>query len=255
MWSQRHPTWMILVLVLMSPISAFAQSLQVLDDIPGAFVDVSSSQPLIFGIEDEVEVSMSIGNFVFPAGTIVVANNGGVAFRNPPSNDLAAGNQPLPSVAAFGGGQSILAYWDDFDDKDGDVYLAQQDGQVVIQWHDRRLGANPASTARFQIQIFEDVGPSGVVAQIVYDDIEQSGLIGGSSATIGYQDGDAGLGDAQWSFNTAGAVADGTVLSLIVLEPTPVPTTSGWGYVVTVLVLLLAATFCIRRTNRSRRTA
>ena len=40
----------------------------------------------------------------------------------------------------------------------------------------------------------------------------------GASATIGYQDGNAGFGDVQFSFGSAGAVSNGSVLSLLI-EP------------------------------------
>ena len=110
------------MLTLLAPSTAFAQAIQVLDDIPGAFQDISGSGQLLLGANEEIEVATTIGNFVFPPGMIVVANNGGVAFGNPPSNDLEPVNASLPSIAAFGGGQSILVYWDDFDDKDGDVH-------------------------------------------------------------------------------------------------------------------------------------
>ena len=247
MWCLRCRALSVLTLTLLAPSAAVAQAIQVFDDIPGSFVDISGSQPLLLGGDDEIEVAMSIGNFVFPSGIMVVANNGGVAFRNPPSNDLAPLNEPLPSTDAFGGGQSILAYWDDFDDKDGDVFFFEQGGRAIVQWHNRRLGANPTSTARFQLQILGDPGPSGLVAQLVFGDIEQTGVEGGSSATIGYQDGGAGFGNAQWSFDTLGSVSNLTVLSLIVEDTPPVPATSDWGLVIMSLALLTIATLCVRK--------
>ncbi len=54
---------------------------------------------------------------------------------------------------------------------------------------------------------------------MIYADVEQPRADGGGSATIGYQDGGAGFNSVEWSFNTSGAVSNGTVLSLIP-EPT-----------------------------------
>lgn len=237
-----------LMVSILAPAGVSAQTLQVLDDIPGSFIDVSGSTPLVFGIVDEIGVLSSIGNFVFPSGIFVIGNNGGVAFGTLPSSDLSSINQPLPSVDAYGGGQAILAYWDDFDDKDGDVFFSEQAGRAIVQWHNRRLSANPASTAKFQLQIIQDPGPSGVVAQLIFSDIEQTGVAGGSSATIGYQDGGAGFGTAQWSFDAPGAVSNGTVLSLIVTGPSQVPAASGWGLVVASLALLTVGTLGVRKS-------
>ena len=89
MSSQRRRASSVLMLTFLVPTTALAQAIQVFDNIPGSFVDISGSKPLLLGADDEIEIAMSIGNFVFPTGIIVVANNGGVAFRNPPSNDLA----------------------------------------------------------------------------------------------------------------------------------------------------------------------
>ena len=253
--SQRRRASSFLLLTLLVPTTALAQAIQLFDNIPGSFVDISGSKPLVIGADDEIEITTFFGNFVFPSGIMVVANNGGVSFQNPPSNDLAPLNAPLPSAAAFGGGQSVLAYWDDFDDKDGEVYFFEQDGRAIVQWHNRRLGANPASTARFQLQILQDPGPAGLVAQLVFSHIEQTGVEGGSSATIGYQDGGAGFGNAQWSFDTPGAVSNSTVLSLVVADTSPVPATSDWGLIVTALAVLAAGTLCIRKCLRLQHRA
>ncbi|MDQ2985544.1 MAG: PEP-CTERM sorting domain-containing protein [Armatimonadota bacterium] len=55
-------------------------------------------------------------------------------------------------------------------------------------------------------------------AQFIYDDIQGTGWQGGTSATIGYMDGPSGANtgnNMQWSFNTAGSVSNGTVISII----------------------------------------
>lgn len=227
---------------------SIGQEIQVVEDVPGSFIDISGSKPLRIGDDEEIQQDTTIGNFVFPAGSIIVANNGGVAFRMPPSSDLGAVNQPIPTSSAFGGGQAILAYWDDLNDKDGDVFVVEQSGRLVVQWNNRALGASPANTVRFQLQIPEDPGPTGIVAQIVFSDIEQLGAEGGLSATIGYQDGGAGFGDFQWSFDTQNAVTNGTVLSLRVWNESAdaVPLSSNASTVVASLVIVLVGIFAVR---------
>ena len=221
--------------------SAPAAILQIVDNIPGTFLDISkTSSPRSLADDGETVVATSIGNDVFPAGSIVVANNGGVGFRSPPSNELSPVNEPIPSANAFGGGQAALVFWDDIDDKNGDVYVDQGPSGLIIQWHQQILTENPIATVTFQMRIFtpEEVALTGIVAQYVFSDITQVG--GGASATIGYQDGGAGFGDFQLSFDTAGAVASGTVLSLTIPEPA------------TVAFLAIGSTFVLRRRGGRR---
>ena len=250
---QRSGIFVIAVMFFELAPLAHGQQVHIVDNLPGFFEDISTSKPFFLGNDEEVVVGTTIGNFVFPAGTVVVADNGGVAFGNPPSANLAPVNEPIPSAAVFGGGQALLVYWDDFDDKDGDVFLSQETGDLIIQWHNRLLGGAPTGTARVQLKIFGNVGPSGIVAQLIFDDIQQPGVEGGVGATIGYQDGGAGFGDFQWSFNTAGAVANGTVLSLVLTDS--VPATSEWTLVIMLIGLLVAGTLIVcRRTRDTQRT-
>ena len=198
--------------------NARAGQLTLVDDLPGTFIDISKTggTPLNLGDDEEVEIGTFAGNLVFAPGIVVVANNGGLGFGHETVTDLEPLNEPIPSDSAFLGGQAALAFWDDIDDKEGDVFFTELDGRLIVQWNDRPLVDDPSQTVRFQIQIFDELDPQGVFAQFIFDDASNAG--GGASATIGYQDGGAGLGDVEWSFNTAGAVADGTVLSLVMAE-------------------------------------
>ena len=252
---QRLCIFVIAVMLFELAPLAHGEQLRIVDNLPGFFEDISSSTPLVLGDDDEVGVGTTLGNFVFPSGTVVVANNGGVAFRNPPSADLAPVNQPIPSAAAFGGGQALLVYWDDFDDKDGDVFLSQKTDDLIIQWNNRLLlgGASPG-TATVQLKVHGNIGPSGIVAQLIFGDVQQPGVDGGAGATIGYQDGGAGFRDFQWSFNTAGAVANGTVLSLVLFNE-PVPATSAWTLVIMLIGLLVAGTVIVHRRTRAAQRA
>ncbi|MCG8407719.1 MAG: IPTL-CTERM sorting domain-containing protein [Phycisphaerales bacterium] len=238
---------------------ALAQTLEIVDDIPGTFIDISitGGTPLQLGSDDEVGVGSFTGSFALQPGLLVVANNGGLGFGTKVVTDLQPDNQPIPSNNAFGGGQALLAFWDDIDDdiddKNGDVFFAQfvmEDNiMTIVQWNDLPVGSNPDDIVTFQIQICENLDPAGVYAQFIYKDVEQLAANGGASATIGYQDGGAGFGDVEWSFNEANAVSNGTVLSLVIREPHAehVPTLSDWGIVILTLLLLTAATIIFGR--------
>lgn len=245
---QRLRIFIIAVMLFELAPLAHGQELNIVDNLAGFFEDISTSTPLVLGNDEELVVGTTIGNVVFPAGSVYVADNGGAAFRDPPGTDLAPVNEPIPSLAAFGGGQVLFVYWDDFDDKDGDVFLSEKTGDLIIQWHNRLLGGAQTGTARVQLKVFGSIGPSGIVAQLIFDDIQQPGVEGGASATIGYQDGGAGFGDFQWSFNTADAVANGTVLSLVLTDS--VPATSEWTLVILFIGLLVAGTVIFHRRMR-----
>ncbi len=179
--------------------------------------------------------------------TIFRASSNGVL----PDTNLAPGNEPIPSLAAFGGGQALLVFWDDLDDKDGDVFAIDEAGDLIVQWHNRNLGGGQAGTVRFQLRVFQNPGPLGIVAQFIFDDVQQAAVDGGMGATIGYQDGGAGLNDFQWSFNMVDAVTNGLVLTVVV--PQPVPSTSAWGMIAMVIVLLMVGTILARRHLPVRR--
>ncbi len=233
--------------------TAVADPLVISNDPPGAFIDGTNGEILNIGDDGVVPFNTTIGNCVFPAGQILIGSNGGVGFAPNSLQILTADNEPIPSNGAFGGGQSILVFWDDFDDKDGDVFVNTVDDRLIIEWHNRRLDANPGTLARFQLQIFAEVRDDGVVAQLLYDEIGQASFGGGESATIGYQDGMAGFGDFQWSFDTGGAVQNGTVLSLIVPDcgTKAVPTANLVGQVLLVLLLVMVGLYGTYRANHN----
>ena len=206
---------------------AGGQTLRYLDDPSlGEFIDISTTgEPLMLGDDEETTLGIGTfkGNFVILPGTIVVGINGGLGFGNRTTTDLAPVNQEIPSKDAFIGGQATLAYWDDIDDKEGDVYFLRLvndpefGNRLIVQWDSANFDGT-GTTLKFQVHILDNFSPTGIYAQFMYD-IEGPGTGAGSSATIGYQDGDAAFGDVQVSFNTKDAVGDGTVLSLMIPHP------------------------------------
>ena len=93
----------------------------------------------------------------------------------------------------------------------GNIYWEEVGGTLVIQWERAGFFAS-TDTATYQMQIHSGSGP---LAQFLYADVSSVRADNGGSATTGYQNGTGTGNDVQWSFNTAGAVGNGTVLSLI----------------------------------------
>lgn len=203
-------------LVIVAAGVAGADPVQIVDDIPGAFIDIAATGELLpIGDEGEALITTDIGNGLLPAGNVVVANNGGIAF-NPPDMDLAPGNENLPSQGAFGGGQALMPYWDDIGNDVGGVYYQALDDRLIVQWENRFIGTSENGEAgfiTFQVQVFDRSEAGNPYFQFIYEDMAAAGY--GASATIGYQDGGAGFNDDVWSLNTPGAIADGVVLTAL----------------------------------------
>lgn len=198
--------------------SASAQYV-IVNTLPGSFTDISQSGTFVdLGDEDEAfAFFMPFGNGQIPSGSaVIIGNNGGVGFT-PPSTDLGSVPAPLPSFAAFGAGKSLLPYWADIGNHVGAVHWKAMPGVVIIQWT-----AKPSKPlgvpGTFQLKIFGGTPSPAecIYAQFIYQDIEGPGWNGGANACIGYQN--ELLAPAQWSFNTSGAVHNGTVLSLVNTE-------------------------------------
>lgn len=203
-------------------------SLAIRTDISGSFTDISSTGTALNLSDDgHVAITTTIGNAVFPSGRVVVANNGGIGFGSPPSDCLLKNQGAcISSTRAFGGGQALLAGWDDEGDSSGNVFYDVVGGAAIYQWHNLPVGGG--ATVRFQIKIFgpNAINPPGY-AQFIYADIEQPPMSGGAIATIGYQDGGVGFGNLQWSCNSSGSVSNGTVLTFAQASDVELPPGGG----------------------------
>lgn len=201
--------------------SAASAQLNIVSNIPGTFVDISGTgTALNLGDDTSANITTTIGNSVFAAGTHRVNNNGNFAL----SNTTAAGPFTNADIAPTGtpagltaGAQYLLPYWDDLDSETGNVYWQEIAGTLYVQWNDRSHFPGPTNDhATFQIQIHSS-GPA--LAQFIYPNIEGSpNWQGGVSATIGYVDGTSGDNSGnniRFSFNTAGSVNNTTVLSIV----------------------------------------
>lgn len=199
---------------------AQAAPLEIVDTLPGTWVDISTvGVALDIQADDVAAIDSSVGNAVFPSGRWWVGNNGAVGFAL--NSLLPPITEPIPSPQIFGGDQAVAIFGSDIGNDDGNVFWALLPAAragggnaLIVQWHNHRFEGS-TDTGRFQLQVFSDPGPDQIYAQFLYDDIEQPFPNGGAIATIGYQDGGAGFNDVQWSYHVAGAVANGTVLSLV----------------------------------------
>lgn len=191
-----------------------AAQLRWVDDIPATFIDISATGTgLNLANDAEHNVNLLQGNPLFPAGVLRIGANGGLRFRATNGVvELDPFNDSLPSVLAFGGEPTLLAYWDELDLTFGDVFIQNLPDRFIAQWNRVQVdGAAFIDRITFQVQI-PFAGP--IRAQLVYPDITAGRSDGGASATIGYQGG-GHFNDLQWSFNAPDAVRDGMVLSLV----------------------------------------
>jgi len=110
------------------------------------------------------------------AGTARVGSNGGVRFAGV-GTDLGFTNGALPNISAFGGGQALLPFWDDFNTVGGtvgNIYWQEIGGTLYVQWQDVGFFAGTATDrATFQLQVHSS-GPA--YAQFVFTNIEVRAL-------------------------------------------------------------------------------
>jgi len=175
----------------------------------GRFVDISATgTPLNLTDDGTATITTTVGNAIFPAGAVSVANNGGIlagAGRN-----LSFSNGVLP-ISSFA--ETLLPFWDDIDSDTGNVYwqerLVEGIQTLIVQWDNRPHFSNVGS-ATFQLQLFAS-GP--LLARFAYRDVRfgNATFDYGASATIGYQQSSSTA--VQHSYNVA-AVSDGDVLDL-----------------------------------------
>jgi hypothetical protein len=199
--------------------------LTIVTNLPGTFVDISATgTPLSLADDATASVVNTIGNALLPAGSVIIGSNGAVRFQGA-GTALGFTNGPIPSTAVFNGDQSLLPFWDDINTVSGtagQIYWQDTGGMFIVQWHDVAFfAAAGQGTARFQLQV-PSTGTTW--ARFIYPDINQPRPNGGGSATIGYQAGGFG-NDVQFSFDTPGAVTNGSVLSLTgpYTPPPPLP--------------------------------
>lgn len=203
------------------------------------FIDISGTGTALSLSDDgEANITTTVGNAIFGAGTVRVGNNGGIGFTS--LGDLGITNAALPSANVFGGATALLPFWDDIDSDTGDVYWQESGGTLIVQWDNRPHFSNTGS-ATFQLQLFS-AGP--VLARFVYGDVDfgNSSYDFGQSATIGYQ---ASIVEAyQYSFNSP-VLANGDVIDIYAGQ-SAIPEPSTMWFAAPGLLALMA----LRRRSR-----
>ncbi|MGI9013017.1 MAG: hypothetical protein ACR2GY_02065 [Phycisphaerales bacterium] len=191
----------------------------IVDDRAGVFMDISGTGTAL-GLTDDGEASITttIGNALLAAGSVRIGNNGGALWNDAGTENLSFVNGTINGVSpAWGGGQSLLPFWDDLDEETGDVYWQEIGGQLIIQWHQRPHFPGPgAGNVTFQIQVNGNGNGSTIpYAQFLYLDtiFDDSRWDNGLSATVGYQSTNP-ANNVEWSFNQA-VITDGLVLSIV----------------------------------------
>ena len=182
-------------------------------NVSGTWIDISTTGTALNLSDDgEVNIASTVSNAVFGAGARV-GSNGAVRFAGGGLN-LGFTNGTIPSTNMVGGDQSPAVFWDDINTSsgtNGQIYWEDVGNTLVVQWEMAGFFGSQ-DTATFQMQIH---GSGPTLAQFLYRDVTSARANSGGSATIGYQDGGVGFGDLQFSFNTAGAVSNGMILSLV----------------------------------------
>jgi hypothetical protein len=191
--------------------------LAIVDCIAGSFVDISGTGTALNLSDDgSASISTTVGNALLAAGSARVGSNGAVRFAGT-GTSLGFTNGTIPNAGAFGlNDQVLMAFWDDVNTVGGtvgNIYWQEIGSTLYVQWANVGFFGQPATErATFQLQVHAS-GPA--LAQFIYTDVQGTRAGRGSSATIGYQDGGVGAGDAQYSFDAVNAVRNGAVVSLV----------------------------------------
>jgi hypothetical protein len=186
------------------------------------FVDISlTGGTPIAGADDDSEhnIFTTIGNELFPAGNVRIANNG-VAIAGTTTGDVGFTNNPIaatgiPTGVTITGTHYLFPLWDDHFPSTANttIWWQQLDGVLYIMWKNEEHFDFSGGTTTFQIQVFGESACNQKI-QFLYADTTYSPgnpLNNGGSATIGIV---TPLGNVQWSFDTPDAVSAGAVLSI-----------------------------------------
>jgi hypothetical protein len=214
----------------------------------GSFVDISPAGnnlgTAITGVLNNSShtITTTIGNELFPAGTVRVGANGfamstwttaTVGFTN--ATIPASG---LPAGVTAGAFSYLLPFWDDLDPigaTGGSITLYfwedTSNDVLYIQWNNVGHFPNVAGqTVTFQIQVLENGAACTEFIRFVYLDTQfggtQSSLDAGTSATEGYV---AGAGNSFGNAALNALVPAGTTLSIGMGPTYELTASSLWG--------------------------
>jgi hypothetical protein len=194
---------------------------------PGTFTDISGTGTVVGNGDDSVfSFASSVGNGLFPAGTVFVSTNGILASGASPGTSFTNAVIPpigIPSGISAGAAAYLLPFWDDLQnttEANSTIYRQEAGGVLTVQWNNYgHFSATVGQTVTFQVKIFNGPNPAGgIYAQFVYQDTTFGGSYGadnGASATVGFTGNGSTIGNIPWSFNQA-VITPATVLSFVV---------------------------------------
>lgn len=196
------------------------------------FVDISTTGGTqIIGVGDDTThaITTTIGNAMFPAGSVTIGNNGVASAIAPASGPFT--NYDIPTGTAVPTGLTaaaqgiLLPHWDDLYPASSGTSIWWQEaaGVLIIMWKDENHYADLTAGAgiTFQVQVFDGAaGSCTPIIQYLYSDTVFGGAQAlndnGASATIGYAKGsNPATNNAKWSFDTVGSVSAGLCLTII----------------------------------------
>jgi subtilisin-like proprotein convertase family protein len=193
---------------------------QIVSNVPGTYLDITATGAYYnLGDDGTTDITSSIGNGLFPAGPVRISNNGAVAWGN--TGFIPFTNAAIPSAGLAGGGMAIAPYWDDlytWPNVPGQgVYVQESSGTLYITWNVGHILVTDSSGI-VQLQV-PSSGPA--LAQFIYQNVSSYGTNqnNGASATVGFQT--SASAGVQYSFNAAGAVQNGMVLSIVPISNDP----------------------------------
>jgi len=198
--------------------AAHAQ-LVIVNNVPGTFEDISGTgTPLNLTDNGKATVVLPIVNLVFQSTLVTISNNLAVGFGGAAAGSNAAPvNTAIPGPGLFGGAQSLAPMWDNpgANLPAANVYYQVFSDHYTIMWKDLPKAGGTVSA---QLQVFGgSPRRTEIYAQFLYTDVQQPNVR--NIATIGYQDGNTGFNDVQWSFNDPNAIQNGTILTLMLPAP------------------------------------
>jgi hypothetical protein len=198
---------------------------------PGTFVDLSpagTNGTAITPLDDSThQIVTTLGNGLFPPGFITIGNNGIVwsaAGEDAPYQNSDIPPTGVPDGMAESSNGIICAYWDDLLPDAAyptQIYWQEAGGVLYIEWYrENHFGSSIfGEDITFEVQIFSSPAPGAPWIQIFYPDATFGGSMAandnGASATVGWVKAANAIGrNAKWSFDTAGSVPNGLILSI-----------------------------------------
>lgn len=203
-------------------------------------LNTSSTGTWIMTADDsEHNIVTTVGNPLFPAGSVRIGNNG-VVVAGATTGDVSFLNASIPTtgfpVGIPAGVAAIVPFWDDLtpiDTNDQDIWWKEDAGVLHILWYQTLCCPGDVfATISFEVRVYGTPATGAPWIQIVYYDTVFSHppfLIpafstpcdNGGCATVGYLSNTVIANNVQWSFN-AQAVTGLMVLSIfrdMVLTP------------------------------------